>query len=58
MNAFKVLEINQNSVFRIILSTKTLEGSTKTNYSFLGIYRSGNKQIAVIFSINKFTNLR
>lgn len=36
-NTFKDLELNQNTVLRIILNKKTLEGSTKNNYALLGV---------------------
>jgi len=55
-NYLNPLQVNQNSVVRIILGKKSLEGSTKLNYKLLGIFPAKllYKSIALLFTIKKY----
>jgi len=54
-NYLNPLQVNQNSVVRIILCKKSLEGSTKLNYKLLGILPAKllYKSIALLFTVKK-----
>lgn len=55
-NYLNLLQVNQNSVVRIILGKKSLEGSTKLNYKLLGILPAKllYMSIVLLFTIKKF----
>jgi hypothetical protein len=55
-NAFKPLQVNQNSVIRIILGKTSLNGSTKLNYNLLGVLpvKQLYKKNVLLFTIKKY----
>jgi len=54
----KCLQSNQNNVLRIILNKKSLVGSSKINYSNLGVLpiNYSYKKFAILFTIKKCIN--
>jgi len=56
-NYLNPLQVNQNSVVRIILGKKSLEGLMKINYKLMGILPAKllYKSIALLFTTKKFT---